>query len=336
MNKITKEGEGMNRALLLEKTPEGSMMNYQTIELPEIEKGEVRVRVKYSGINYKDRLAVQAGTKVVRKYPMIPGIDFSGVIEESRSEKFTKGDSVILTGYGYGTDQPGGYQEFVTVHEEHLIRLPELMTLKDAMSYGTAGFTAALSVKAMEEALGNLHGKKILVTGGSGGVSTLGILILKKLGAEITVATKRMENRVYLESLGAMEVISFSNLLEKRKPLSTETWDAVLDATGGEALGNILTEVKYNGIVCTSGNLSGVRFESTVFPFILRGVTLKGIDSVHADNSVKHDLFTRLATTWSSDNLHKTISKVIPFSMLKEELLAPQEGVGRVLVDMSL
>ncbi|WP_074910926.1 acryloyl-CoA reductase [Proteiniclasticum ruminis] len=326
----------MKRALLLEKTEEGSVLKYQDIELPNLSDGEVRIRVSYTGINYKDRLAVDASSKVVRKYPMTPGIDFSGIVEESKAGDFSVGDQVFVTGYGYGTDQPGGYQETAIVKQEHLMRLPEEMSMKDVMIYGTAGFTAALSVDAIEKALGSLKGKKILVTGGSGGVSSHGVLILRKLGAEVAVTTRTMEKREYLESLGAQEVLLFDGLLEKRRALSTEKWDGVLDTTGGEALGNILTEVKYGGVVCTSGNLSGIRFESTVFPFILRGITLKGIDSVMVDHAKRNEIFKKLATSWYSADLERTVNKVVSFKELHDELLHPSEGSGRVLVDMSM
>lgn len=326
----------MERALLLEKTEKGSVLKYQDIELPSLSDGEVRIRVSYTGINYKDRLAVDASSKVVRKYPMIPGIDFSGIVEESKAREFSVGDQVFVTGYGYGTDHPGGYQETVMVKQEHLMRLPEELSLKDVMIYGTAGFTAALSVDAIEKVLGTLEGKRILVTGGSGGVSSHGILILCALGAEVTVASRTLEKKEYLESLGAQEILLFDSLLEKRRALSTEKWDGVLDTTGGEALGNILTEVKYGGIVSTSGNLSGIRFESTVFPFILRGITLKGIDSVMVDHAKRNEIFKKLAASWYSANLERTVNKVISFKELREELLHPSVEAGRVLVDMGM
>lgn len=326
----------MERVLMLEKMEDGSVLNYQQIELPNLSDGEVRIRVSYTGINYKDRLAVDASSKVVRKYPMVPGIDFSGIVEDSKSRDFAVGDQVFVTGYGYGTDQPGGYQETVIVKQEHLMRLPEEMSLKDVMIYGTAGFTAALSVDAIERVLGNLHGKTILVTGGSGGVSSHGVLILRKLGAKVAIATRSLEHKEYLESLGAQEVILFDSLLEKRRALSKEKWDGVLDTTGGEALGNILTEVKYGGIVCASGNLSGIRFESTVFPFILRGITLKGIDSVMVDHAMRNEIYKKLATSWYSEDLERTVKKVISFEELREELLNPSEGAGRVIVDMNI
>lgn len=334
--KILEEGEHMKRALILEKMEDGSVLNYQNIDLLNLSDGEVRIKVSYTGINYKDRLSVDASSKVVRKYPMVPGIDFSGIVVDSKAPDYSVGDQVLVTGYGYGTDHPGGYQESVAVKQEHLIRLPEEMTLKDGMIYGTAGFTAALSVDAMEKVLGNLDGKKILVTGGSGGVSSHGVLILHKLGAKVSVATRSLEHKEYLESLGAHEVLLFDGLLEKRRALSTEKWDGVLDTTGGEALGNILTEVKYGGIVCTSGNLSGIRFESTVFPFILRGITLKGIDSVMVDHAIRNDIFKKLATSWHSENLGRTVKNVISFNELREELLNPSEGAGRVVVDMNI
>lgn len=319
------------KALVLEKEEHGIELNYKTVKHEALGESEVRIKVAYSGINYKDRLAIDPASKVVRRFPMVPGIDFSGVVMESRSDEFGIGDEVFLTGQGYGTDRSGGYQEYVVVQGSHLCPLPEGLTLKEVMLYGTAGFTAALSVEGVMSGH-TLKDKDILVTGGTGGVSSHAIMILKRLGANITAATRNEMHFDYLKSLGAEHVILFDDLLEKRKALSGERWDGVIDATGGEALGNLLTEIKYGGIMAASGNLAGVRFDSTVFPFILRGVTLKGIDSVYAGKEKKMELFKRLGREWKSDHLDMASDREVLFSDLKNELMNSSVKSGRTVV----
>lgn len=319
-----------NKAMVMEKTDNGIELNERNMEFVELKEEEVRVKVAYSGINYKDRLAIEPATKVIRQFPMVPGIDFSGVVTESRSDEFGVGDEVFLTGQGYGTERCGGYQEYVVADAGHLCPLPEGLSLREVMLYGTAGFTAALSVNALGTE--TLTKKKILVTGGTGGVSSHAIMILKKLGADVTAATRSELHFDYLKSLGADHVILFDTLLEKHKALSQEKWDGVIDATGGEALGNLLTEIKYGGIIAASGNLSGIRFESTVFPFILRGVTLKGIDSVYADKNMKIQLFEKLGSEWKSEMLNLVGDREVKFSDLKNELMSSSVKSGRALI----
>lgn len=320
-----------NNALIIEKTEFGTELNYKDLENEKLMENEVLVKVAFSGINYKDRLAIDPATKVVRQFPMVPGIDFSGTVSESRSDDFRIGDEVFLTGQGYGTDRFGGFQEYVVADAQHLCLVPEGLSLKEVMLYGTAGFTAALSVDALMNGH-DLNGKDILVTGGTGGVSSHAIMILRKLGANVTAATRSDQHSDYLKSLGAENVMLFDALLEKRRALSEEKWDGVIDATGGEALGNLLTEVRYGGILAASGNLSGIRFESTVFPFILRGITLKGIDSVYAGKEKKIELFEKLGKEWKSEHLLLTAEREVRFSDLKEELMKSKVKSGRTIV----
>lgn len=319
-------------ALVLETLGETLSASYQEMEMKELSQGEVRIRIEYSSINYKDRLAMNPGSRVVRRYPMIPGIDFSGSVVQSESREFKEGDGVFVTGFGFGTDMPGGFREFIEVHERYLSRIPSEMTTREAMVYGTAGFTAGLSVEALLEGGVRPEDGSILVTGGSGGVASQGILILKRLGYDVTVATRSLNNTDYLLSLGADRIILFENLLEPKKALSEEKWAGVIDATGGEAVGNILKEVKYGGVVALSGNLSGIGFSSTVFPFILRGISLKGIDSVHVDLLRKSKIFEKLARDWKSDFLDRTIRREVKFLDLKGVLENDPVGQGRDIV----
>ena len=319
-------------ALVLENFGETFSSSYQEMEMKELSQGEVRIRIEYSSINYKDRLAMNPSSRVVRSYPMIPGIDFAGSIVQSESQEFMEGDVVFVTGFGFGTDMPGGFREYIEVHERYLSKVPSGMTTREAMVYGTAGFTAALSVDALQEGGVKPGDGSILVTGGSGGVASQGILILKKLGYDVTVATRSLNNSDYLLSLGADELILFESLLEPRKALSKEKWAGVIDATGGEALGNILKEVRYGGVVALSGNLSGIEFSSTVFPFILRGISLMGIDSVNVALLKKSEIFEKLASDWKSDRLERTITREVPFLNLNGVLENDSVGRGRDLV----
>lgn len=317
------------RALILRNEDGQGTAAYEPVMAKPLEEGELRVQVQFSGINYKDRLAMNPKTRVVRQYPMVPGIDFSGVVKETRSSRFLVGDQVFLTGFGFGTDTWGGYREQVEVHESFVCKIPSAMTAKEAMILGTGGLTAALSVHA----LGELKAPaKILVTGGTGGVASHAILILKALGHHVTAVTRNPAHDGYLRSLGADEVILHSTLLEPRKPLSKETWDGVVDAAGGEALGNILTEVRYGAVVAASGNLAGASFQSTVFPFILRGVTLKGIDSVQAPRELKEKLFGLLATSWKSAHLEDTLRQEVLFGKVLEVLQNEPQGAGKDLI----
>lgn len=320
------------KALVLSNKEDVYSVSYEEMQMNELSFGEIRIKLEFSSINYKDRLAMNKKSRVVRSYPMVPGIDFSGRVVESSSSKFKTGDEVFVTGFGFGTDMPGGFREFIEVHEKYVNHVPEGMTTREVMVYGTAGFTAALSVDAIIESGIKPQDGPILVTGGSGGVSVSALLILKHLGYKVSVATRNLGRNDYFYNLGADDIIDFSSLLEPRKALSKELWSAVVDATGGEALGNLLKEVKYGGMVALSGNLSGIEFTTNVFPFILRGITLKGIDSVQVDIVKKDKIFKKLAREWKSPLLEKAIRKEIAFSDLKAALEVEPVGFGRDLV----
>lgn len=317
--------------MLIEEQGEVRLL-LKNCEEKELLPGEVRVRVHYSGINYKDRLACDPKSRVVRSFPMVPGIDFSGIVKESADPRFQPGEAVFLTGFGYGTDRFGGYQEQVVAKGEHLLKLPEGMTLREVMVYGTAGLTAAMSVDVLTRGLGSLKDKCILVTGGTGGVALHSMILLNTLGAHVTAATRDLHQEGFLRTLGAEEVILFDALVEKKKPLAKERWHGVVDATGGAALGEILKEVSYGGVVAASGNLSGVSFETTVFPFILRGVTLQGVDSVAVPWEKRQELFTRLSKEWKSEELKHFPVEEISFAQLGETLGQGQRKPGRTLV----
>lgn len=270
------------------------LKNFTAAELPQ---GEVTLRIAYSSINYKDALALTEKGGVLRSYPMIPGIDASGVVVESKDDRFCPGDKVIITSYGFGVSRPGGYSELQRVPADWLVKLPQNLTLKESMALGTAGFTAALSVQAIEEA-GATPDSRVLITGASGGVGSTALAMLHQLGYTcLSAVSRKPEAREELTKLGADQIISPVELLpEKVKPLAKQQYDYVIDTVGGKLLAAILPMVCYGGAAALCGNAGGIQLNTTVLPFILRGVKLLGIDSVNTPMAQRIKLWQRLAT----------------------------------------
>ncbi|HSP48019.1 MAG TPA: acryloyl-CoA reductase [Clostridiaceae bacterium] len=320
------------QALVINSNENGASLDYEDRNFKELVDGEVRVRIYFSSINFKDRLAVNPTTKVIRSFPMVPGIDFSGVVAESSAEGFEEGDMVVVTGYGFGTDFDGGFREYAEVHRSRLVKLDPMLSLEEAMVYGTAGFTAALSVDAIVKKGITPDRGKILVTGGTGGVGSHAIAILKKLGYTVVAAARNLDREDFLKSLGADEVILFDEVMPPKKPLAPIRWASAIDATGGESVSSIVSEVDNEGVVALSGNASGAKFTSTVFPFILRGVSLVGINSVLVDNAKREEIWAKLGEEWKSDRLSILVRNRVAFSDLKENLLTEPKGPGRDLV----
>ena len=272
----------------------------ETFSKPEIEENEVLIKVAYSGINYKDALATKANTGVLRDYPMTPGIDLAGTIIESKDEKFNVGDDVLVTGYGLGVKQDGVLSDLQVVPAAWVVSLPKNLSAKQAMTFGTAGFTAALSVDALQ-----VHGlnadSRVLVTGATGGVGGFALHFLKQIGCKEIIALSRKEDQVdYLKQLGATSVLSPAELFpEKNRPLNKQLFDFVVDTVGGDTLAQVLPFINYGGSAALCGNAGGIKLSTTVLPFILRGVNLLGIDSVEASMDQRQKLWTKMANEWS-------------------------------------
>lgn len=320
------------QALVINSNEQGTSLDYEERSFKELADGEVRVRIYFSSINYKDRLAVNPATKVIRNFPMVPGIDFAGVIAESNAEGLEEGDMVVVTGYGFGTNFDGGFREYAEVHRSRLVKLNPMLTLEEAMIYGTAGFTAALSVDAIVKKGVTPDKGKILVTGGTGGVGSHAIAILKKLGYTVVAAARNLDREEFLRTLGADEVILFDEVMPPKKPLSTIRWASAVDATGGESVSSIISEVDDEGVVALSGNASGTKFSSTVFPFILRGVSLMGINSVLVDNARREEIWANLGEEWKNEKISMVVRNRVRFEDLKENLLTEPKGPGKDIV----
>lgn len=285
----------------------------ENITTDMLSEGNVIIKVAYSSVNYKDMLAVQTKGGVISKYPMIPGIDLSGTVVSSESSKFKEGQNVIVTGFQTGMTHTGGYSEYVRVPDEWVVALPEGLSLRDSMVIGTAGFTAALSIMTLES-----HGmcsdkdQHILVTGASGGVGSVAIQLLKESGYKNIHALAREENEIdKLLSIGATDVLLAKDVLpEKRKVLGKQKFHYVLDVVGGDVASGLLPQIYYGGSMSMCGNAGGIQFNSTVMPFILRGVSVLGVDSVNFPIESREAIWTRFANEWHvmSQSLVKEVS----------------------------
>ena len=273
-------------------------------------EGDVTVAVQWSTLNYKDGLAITGRAPVVRRFPMIPGIDFAGVVESSSSPAWQPGDKVILNGWGVGETHLGAYAEKARVKGQWLVRLPERLTARDAMAIGTAGYTAMLSVMALER-----HGLKpdhgpVLVTGAAGGVGSVAVALLAKLGYTVIASTGRKSEAEYLKGLGANEIIERAELSGPPKPLAKERWAAAVDSVGSATLANVLSMTKYGGAVAACGLAAGMDLPGSVAPFILRGVSLLGIDSVQCSPKLRTEAWRRLESDLDRGKLEAMTTQI--------------------------
>jgi alcohol dehydrogenase len=268
------------------------------LDTETLPQDDLLIKVKYSSVNYKDMLSANGNRGVTRSYPHTPGIDAVGVVQRSSSELFREGDQVLVTGYDLGMNTAGGFGEYISVPASWVLRLPESLSPEMAMIYGTAGLTAALSVDKLL-CNGLKPNSRVLVTGATGGVGTVAVAILAKLGMHVIAATGKSEATDMLLMLGAQEVVGRDVLDACAKPMLKELWDAVCDTVGGEVLGTAIKQLKHGGSVTTCGLVAGTAFNATVLPFILRGVNLLGIDSVEIPLSKKNEMWNLIGTAWN-------------------------------------
>ena len=302
------------KALIINQEGENFLRDIKFIDKNFLKHGDVTVKVEYSGLNYKDALILKNGARLVKEFPHIPGIDFSGTVEESDSDQFKPGDEVILTGWRVGEIYFGGYSQYAKVDSKFLVKKPKELTLKQTMIMGTAGFTAlqsAFVTKLTREEL--LLGEKVndvIVSGASGGVGSISVMILNKLGCNVTAVTGKDKNIEYLKSLGAKNVINTNELTKDARPLDKGLWDGAVDTVGGKVLENILSQTKEAGIVASCGNAADIKLNTTVMPFIIRGVKLWGINSVNASIKRRQFLWNEVAKLVDFDLLNQSIKEV--------------------------
>ena len=302
------------KALILNQEGENFSREIKSIDKSFLKHGDVLVKVEYSSLNYKDALILKNGARLVKEFPHIPGIDFSGVVEESDNNKFKKGDEVILTGWRVGEIYFGGYSQYAKVNGEFLVKKPKSISLKEAMILGTAGFTAlqcSFTTKTTREVL--LLGNKVnnvIVSGASGGVGSMAVMILNNLGCDVTAVTGKDNNRDYLKSIGAKNVINTSELMKDSRPLDKGLWDGAVDTVGGKVLENILSQTKDGGIVSACGNAADIKLNTTVMPFIIRGVKLWGINSVTASIARRQFLWSEASKLINFELLNKSVKEI--------------------------
>ncbi len=306
-------------------------------ELPQLAADQVTVKVAYSDINYKDALTLNSRSGVLRQYPQVPGVDAAGTVIASTSANFKVDQKVLLTGFDLGISWPGGYAEYITVPAKWLVALPENLSLQEAMWYGTAGFTAALSVRALLKYDFPLDAP-LLVTGATGGVGGWATAFLHQLGyTDLTVVSRNPAASDYLHELGATNIVTPDELADARhKPLQKQKFVGVVDAVGGDLLAEILPQVSYSGIVALSGNAGGNKLATTTLPFILRGIRLQGIDSVSYPAAKRAAVWQQLATDFKPDNRALLHHAIIDFNELPTTLaeFLNKKHQGRTLVSL--
>ena len=327
------------KAIVINQTEKEFTREIKSLDRSFLKHGDVLVKVDYSGLNYKDALILKNGAKLVKEYPHIPGIDFSGQVKESDSPDFKPGDDVVVTGSKVGELYPGGYSEIVKVKSELLVKKPKLISNKNAMILGTAGFTSllcAFAIKAREELLLGEKVKDVLVTGATGGVGSIAIMILSKFGYKVTAVTGKKDQSNYLKELGASNIIDRKYFEGEPRVLGKGLWDGVVDTVGGTILSNAISQTRHSGIVAACGNAANIKLNTTVMPFIIRGVKLWGIDSVMLSKKRREFIWSQVLNFIDFKLLEKNIKIVNLDELLNifPDMLNGKTS-GRILVDLN-
>jgi acrylyl-CoA reductase (NADPH) len=324
----------MFNAILIEREPPPYRASIQSLDEAQLPAGEVTVRVEYSTLNYKDALAITGKAPVVRQFPMVPGIDFAGSVEHSSHPAYKKGDKVLLNGWGVGENHWGGLAQLARVKGDWLIPLPHEFTTRQAMAVGTAGYTAMLCVMALQGHGVTPDSGEILVTGAAGGVGSVALAVLSKLGFRVVAVTGRPAEAEFLKQLGAVEILDRAQFAGPGKPLAKERWAAAIDVVGSHTLVNVCAALRYGGIVAACGLAGGMDCPANVAPFILRGITLAGIDSVMRPRPDRVEAWRRLTQDLDRKKLD-LLTEEIALSQVVARAAAFLDGQirGRLLVD---
>jgi acrylyl-CoA reductase (NADPH) len=330
-------GSNIFKAMIVEETPQKTFTRkIKEKAIEELPGGDVLVRVLYSSLNYKDALSATGNKGVTRKYPHTPGIDAAGIVEQSTSEEFSEGDQVLVTSYDLGMNTSGGFGQYIRVPKDWVVCLPGTLSLKESMIYGTAGFTAGLSVYKLTQTIAPEHGE-ILVSGASGGVGSLAVSLLVQMGYEVVAVSGKLEEREFLTGLGVKEILSIADAIDTSdRPMLKERWAGVIDTVGGGILATAIKSAKLDGVVTCCGNVASVDLPLTVFPFILRGVSLFGIDSQHCPMHIRKKIWEKLAGDWKLKNLMNVCSE-ISLQELDEniEFMLQGKSKGRKIINLT-
>ncbi len=324
------------KALLIDKTEDGQSVQFTQMSNDDLMEGEVLVKVEYSTLNFKDGLAITGLAPILRKYPLIPGIDFAGEVISSDDERYAPGDKVVCTGWGIGETHHGGYAERARVPGEYLVPVPQGWSTADAMTIATAGFTAMLCVLRLEELGLSPDDGEVVVTGAAGGVGSVAVALLAKRGFHVVASTGRPQEAEYLKALGAAEIIDREAFAGKPRALSKTRWAGAVDVAGSSTLANLISQMKYHGIVTACGLAQGADLPANVMPFILRGVTLAGVESVIVAREKRLAAWGRLAADLDMAML-ATLTTHVPFADVQKVAAQIVKGKtrGRIVIDIA-
>jgi putative YhdH/YhfP family quinone oxidoreductase len=323
------------KALLVEELEGKFTSDIKTLETDTLAVGDVLVKVMYSSLNYKDALSITGNKGVTKKYPHTPGIDAAGIVEYSDSDLYQVGDEVIVTGYDLGMNTPGGFGQYIRVPAEWVVKLPVGLTLKESMIIGTAGFTAGISVSRLTDLVKPTDGN-IIVTGATGGVGSMAVALLSKLGYQVVAVSGKQDEFPFLQSLGASEIISRADFQEvDKRPILSSKFAGGIDTVGGPILENIIKSLQPLGAITTCGSVSSTQLNLTVFPFILRGITLIGISAQNYPTALRQILWNKMASDWKLNNLEDLCTEISMEEILPNiDLILQGKLKGRTIVKM--
>ncbi len=323
------------RAIVVKKNHDQFDIDINERMISDLPDGELLVRVEYSSLNYKDALSASGARGVTKNYPHTPGIDAAGVVEESNEKDFPIGSSVIVTGFDLGMNTSGGFSEYIRIPSQWAIQCPDGLSTKESMMLGTAGLTAGLAVDSIKNTC-DIKDAKVVVSGATGGVGSIGVNLLSHLGAKVTAITGKIDGKRFLKKLGATEIIERDHFIKATKlPLNKGVYNAALDVVGGSMLSSILSSMYQNGIITVCGNVGGPKFETTVFPFILRGNSLVGIDSANSPIDKRKMIWKHFSSDWKLDGLEK-YSKIVDLENLIPEIknILAGKQTGRIILKL--
>lgn len=327
------------KAMLVSETETNQFkMEIITKQINDLPEGDVIINVKYSSLNYKDALSATGNKGVTRNYPHTPGIDAAGIVIESNNDSFKAGDKVLVTGYALGMSTSGGYSEYIRVPAQWVVKLPENLSFRESMIYGTAGFTAALSVYKLVNSGVVPSDGDILVTGATGGVGSTAISILSKLGYNVIAATGKASEREMLLGIGAKDIVDRKDIDDKSgKALLKSRWAGVIDTVGGNILATAIKSTNYGGSVTCCGNVADHEFKTSVYPFILKGVSLFGIDSVNCPMNTRLVIWNKLSSDWKLDNLDSNVDEISLEGLSEKiDMILKGKHKGRTIVNLDL
>ncbi|OBZ11308.1 oxidoreductase [Bacillus sp. FJAT-26390] len=322
------------RALVIDKRDNEIVAETKQLEIDDLPEGELLIRVAYSSVNYKDALACSANGGVVKSYPIVPGIDLAGTVIASENERFQAGDQIVVTGYGLGVSHYGGFSEYARVPAAWALKLPSGLSMKEAMIIGTAGFTAALSVYELQQNGVRPEDGPILVTGATGGVGSVAAAIAAKLGYEVAASTGKADKHEYLRGLGVKRILAREELaVDSQRALDKQLWAGAIDCVGGKTLSSLLPQIQYGGVVAASGLTGGSELSMTVFPFIIRGIRLIGIDSVMAGMEKRSKAWELLAGDYKPPMLDELCEEIGLEQVIGQAgILLKGQSKGRTIV----